>query len=432
MTKETFQMRKPVADLRAGEINSGLICAEKPDVAQVEKLLLEITEVAPEEIQAILQRMYALRLTVDRQQFESQLQSLKEELEANLACAAWTPAIISPLQPLHLFAKDGMDSPASLPWQKLFIQQVHDIRFCHLRHIAKKGKDLDGTKHFDAHFKPPDDPHTIERIAAAQEVLDPQLIAAQAHKLLMQAQPVGDKLTFHMLRPMKDYKNTETSYNVLTVVYARMLHLALEAEAKVQFPGVEMNIKDTTAMMVTHNDRTNATAFERLVHQPLFALPGHLQNENVIIVDDHVNGGGFLMTLSAQLHDAKANIMGIATFSRHAHAATLEIDPAITEALCEVTRVDKKEWNLLLAPFGLSLDTLTSREALTFLALVMDSDNPDHVIQFNYFDAKLSGNIRTVAGKDDDLHAVLSKPPLTVEDIRQDMEKMLEGRGMGR
>lgn len=409
------------------DISALVVCAEKPNIGCVEGILDDIVQEAPRSVSMHLKPLSQLKLQWRKAAFENGLSHRLQIASDSINVMRWSPSaeLQDKVRAAHLLSNDCITGEHS--WFDAFVKQVSAIRLCHVRHISKKGCDLTGARHFDAHLTPEDHASYRGRVEAAMEVLGTANIPLQAKKLLFKAVEKSaydfkSALDIHVLRPVKDYADHSNSYNFLTAVYTKMLRDALQGVARTYFPTSEIRVHDEPVMMLTKTNRTDADSLGRIVKQPLFQL-GDIQGKNVIVADDHVNAGAFTTTLVSQAEDMGANVVGVASFSRHPNSGELSLKPCVKKSL--LTLHPQEQLDELLGRVGVSVDTLTNREGLTLLSILMDGANDNHRTTFHCVMTEVNGEYNNLLdGIGDDLDCELSKAPKTPRELLQEIDDM--------
>ena len=424
--KQHFFKRKGFANEAAATVSALMVCAERPDVDVVEQIIGDVIEEAPVALAEYLYAFYEQRKTWDKESFGRSMHQLRSLIDHALENEAWAPseALQKKLAETKLSTIDQV--AAEYTWMDELEEQIRSIRYCHLRSIAKKGVDLDGTRHCDGDLKPIDDPASLLRIEAAHEVLSQRDIHLQAKEILKRAVASNkEPIEIFCMRPVKDYDNPTQSYNFLTATYETLLREAIKKTAADLYPGKHITVIDQPILMLTTTNRTDASPFGRILKQPLFDIPTNLEGKHVVIIDDHVNAGAFAATLASQAHDVGANILGVFVYSRHPNSKSLTIDDEIRQALQQTC--DAKKLDHLLEGFGLSIDTLTNREGLTLLAILTDGNDEQGCAHFTAISDRLNGkHHRIVSGIKDDLTVELAKPAETIEGLENDIQQLLK------
>lgn len=410
-----------------GDISSLVVCSEKPDIGCVERVLDEIIEKAPSRVYVALRPLSDLRAQWRSSAFLNNLNRKFVEAAKDVNSIAWTPpkSIEERLIGLHLLSNDGITSDTN--WFDAFVRQVSTVRLCHVRHISKKGCDLTGRRHFDAHLTPEDHESYKGRVEAAMEFLNTANIPLQARQLLLQAFKKSGygfqgKFDLYVFRPVKDYADHSNSYNFLTAVYTKLLRDALTNVARAYFPTSHIQIHDEPVMMLTKTNRTDADSLGRIVKQPLFEI-GDVEGKHVIIADDHINAGAFTATLMSQAEEKGACVVGIASFSRHPNSGTLTLKPRVKSALLGL--YPQETLDTVLARVGVSVDTLTNREGLTLLSILMDGSNDNHRNVFQGVMSEVNGEYNHLLdGIGDDLGSELHKSPKTPQELLMEINDM--------
>jgi len=163
-------IRIPYDDVSITSVTSSVLCAEKPNVKLLEETLCAVAENAPKILRALIEHIASLSRVFVREQFERQLAD-DLSLWNKGADFKWSPDpdLCEALSEDRLLS--NVETSSARGWFENYVLQVRSLRHAHLRLIAKKGYDLYGNQHFVSHRMPEDDPNSIGRRAAANEIL---------------------------------------------------------------------------------------------------------------------------------------------------------------------------------------------------------------------------------------------------------------------
>lgn len=432
-------VRIPYDDLSITSVTSAVVCAEKPNIKLVEGTLCEIAESAPNKLRGIIGEIASLSTVFERDKFERQL-AANLLLWAQAAEHTWSPNhdLMSALVENRL--QSNINTSPDKSWFDNYLSQVRSIRHAHLRHIAKKGCDLHGVRHFASQRMPENDPNTIGRRAAAIEILETIEWDLHAHELLSKAEPIirNSAKDAHAIVAVanytKDWMQPRNSYNVLARAYAERLVSVLRDVAYRKFEELALSVRLAPIQTLTTTDRTNATAVERLFRQPLLNEDGLSFNGMcVILADDHVNTGACLAAMHSLVRKTGGHIIGISTYSRNEHSSSLRAPPGIVALFDNVA--SPRQINDALWEAGVQFDTLTPREALTLAATLLDGRKKEHKRRFDVVYRAGTGNCRPpiVPGIGDCIEELLASPPRTIGVIKEQSARCVrEGRYMFR
>lgn len=193
----------------------------------------------------------------------------------------------------------------------------------------------------------------------------------------------------YLLNPVKDQYTPGNNCNFLALVNTAAImnqlneyHESLLGE-KPQEPLFQKALVVNVGKTYEAN-RTTASASERILTQPIYKYEpppgpeGTLKNQDVLLIDDHINAGGVSSTVYAfATHEEGANVVAITSMSSHPHLKDISIEktPEIRDELLKQIGEDYvSEFNKTLGKVGLSIDTLSIREALTLLARLMPKE----------------------------------------------------------
>lgn len=201
----------------------------------------------------------------------------------------------------------------------------------------------------------------------------------------------------YLLNPVKDQYTPGNNCNFLALVNTSAImnqlnqyheHLLGEKPKEPLFQkALVVNVGKTYEA-----NRTTASASERILTQPIYKYDPHqdqrnFKNQDVLLIDDHINAGGVSSTVYAfATHEEGANVVGITSMSSHPHLKDISIEktPEIRAELVKQIGEDYvSEFNETLGKVGLSIDTLSIREALTLLARLMPKEQEDKFIELH-------------------------------------------------
>ncbi len=305
-------------------------------------------------------------------------------------------------------------------------QMDEDERDIHRkRHYAKKGIDLVTGETVDPRHDADDD--IIEsRIKAAQEVVYELISDAHVQELAEHiyesVQDRDDKKVFMLRNSVM--KEGQVSYNFLSPTYDYILIEALLNKLDDIDPDHNIEFEMATALRLNDTRRVYSNPMQRLARQAYMDTEDlqQMRGKNVLIADEHVQSGAMVMTIYSLLKklDGNTNIMGVTTLTSHPTMHNLtpskDVDDMLRDNLSESDYDDLEQ---TLNRLGLGYDTITAREGLYVLALVMNGHDPEQAAEFMALEEKMSAGRKVVEGIEDDLYATLMMPPLDVDEFEQ-------------
>ena len=302
------------------------------------------------------------------------------------------------------------------------------------RHFAKKGVDLITGESVDPRHDA-DEEIIRSRINAAQEVVSELMTDEHVEELAQhiygQVQGRDDK-EVHILRNSV-MKEGQVSYNFLSPTYDYMLIEALQEKLEHIDEDHGITFEMATALRLNDTRRVYSDPIQRLARQAYMDTDDleQMRGKNVLIADEHVQSGAMVTTIYSLLKKmgGDTNILGVTTLTSHPTMRNLrpneDVDMMIRDTL---TGSDYDEMDGTLNRLGLGYDTLTAREGLYVLALVIDGADIQKRNDFINLEQDLSGGMTVIEGIEDDLYAALMNPPLDVQDFDDGISDLLKDR----
>ena len=432
-------MRLPYDDVSTTSVTSAVICAEKPNIKLVEATLRAIAESAREKLGTIIADIASLSTAFERKTFERQLAanlSIWEEVSDH----KWSPdhELATALSENRL--QSNVETSLARSWLDNYVIQVRSLRHAHLRLIAKKGCDLHGNRRFASHRLPEDDPNTIGRRAAANEILEPMDWFAHAHVLLSNAETAirksatNGQATIIVADYVKDWRQAKNSFNIFARAYTEHLIEALKIVSSSKFNDLKISVTVRPIRALTTTDRTNATSIERLFRQPVLNEESvTFDGACVILADDHINTGACLAAMHSVVRKSGGLVIGISTYSRHEGVISLRASHdmlALFDGIASPVQI-----NDALAKVGVQFDTLTPREALTLAATLLDGRKEEQKRRFDavYAASTLYSKRPVMPGIGDSIEELLLSAPRGIEVIKAEAaQRLRETRHMFR
>lgn len=302
------------------------------------------------------------------------------------------------------------------------------------RHFAKKGVDLITGEKVDPRHDA-DEKIIMSRINAAQEVvcelISDEHVEELAQHIYDQVQGRDDKEVFLLRNSVM--KEGQVSYNFLSPTYDYMLIDALQVELDLIDKDHGITFEMATALRLNDTRRVYSDPIQRLARQAYMDTDDleQMRGKNVLIADEHVQSGAMVTTIYSLLKKmgGDTNVMGVTTLTSHPTMTTLSPNEDVNMMLRDnLPGSDYEDLEGTLNRLGLGYDTLTAREGLYILALVMDGHDPEQKSEFLKLEETLSGGRKVVEGVEDDLHAALMNPPLDVQAFDDGISDLLKDR----
>lgn len=315
----------------------------------------------------------------------------------------------------------------------------------HQRHRAKRAIDLEGNPILNhtpldmSRYAP--QPIIDARIAAAKEVVESWMndvfvgeFAAHLHRQLVRSP--GRIITFTQIVSVGLDR-----YNFLASVYEDTLIETLRQIFARAYPDDKVLFDRFTVPIVSVPKRTESTPIQRLTRQPyldLEATKEGLTGKRLVLLDDHVQSGGTFATFLSIIKQPGqgTEVLGITALSTHPTLRNLTHAPDVEEVLmsyADKQSLDKSgnhELDNILSVMRLSIATLTNREALYLIGMMMDGRNTAE--REAYFDLirRISQGVMVPEGKEDNFEQFSNTPPMTLGEIFCEINELVEERAM--
>lgn len=308
-----------------------------------------------------------------------------------------------------------------------------------LRQYAKKGKYPDESYVVDPTYNAPDE--IIEdRIRAAAWVVD-QLLSDQHVAEL--AEHLYDKLGGEGGQTVTILRNQvaeagNVSYNFLSPTYDEVLIGKLKDYFAARYPDADIDFEMQTALRLNDTLRVFSGPVERLARLPYIDtddLEPKVRGKNVLIADEHVQSAGMTTTLFSLSKQLGGNVVGLTTLTSHPTTKDISLSQDVRDMVieyadisCDLSENGHDVLEDTLKTLGLSLDTITNREGLYILALLMDGEDRHQFDAFTDLERRLSGGIEIVEGVEDNVRRALTQEPQTVEELRDKIYNVVDHR----
>lgn len=339
-------------------------------------------------------------------------------------------------------ATENFETEVPVVDRSAYVENAPDDRILEWRHLAKRGKFLDGS--FDPwRSTAPDDIRMLSARAVTDAWLSDSVIEQIADDVAKQLSPQtreGRAITVHVANPVKDHTRPGVNINHMVLVYTEELTKRLNAAMKTRHAGVNIDFAADRPLMALASDRatrTTAGTLERLTSQPLYDYSIFADGEHVIFADEHVQAGGVMLAARNVRNCVDLNILGYTALSAHNLGAELRINPdvrmALDTAIEENARLHRSPVELFtqhldqaLDQVGLSRETLTNLEALILMAYFLDGREDSKRVWFEA--VKRSAGLQDADVREgmDSLDNILAETPITPAELGVMMKDQIE------
>ncbi|WP_115708873.1 hypothetical protein [Legionella sainthelensi] len=407
-TEEVRAVRRQTYDKDNTEIITATHAAEVPDLDKfLPSFQLALSEVEklkstfPDDVEIFEECMRLMKAEYDAENYK-EIAKLGKKLSSE-----FIERLDNKLKEQDITMPKIFSNPLNTKTECSLVNSMLELYLVNLRHIAKKGSSLgpmkDNFKIKDIHLDSKDiDENGMPvtqnksmrlRLDAAlliyNETYDDNFIPDLYNKVMSNRTGEGP---IYLLNPVKDQYTPGNNCNFLALVNtsAIMNQLNQYHESRLGEKPKEPLFQKALVVNVGKTyeaNRTTASASERILTQPIYKYDpppgpeGTLKNQDVLLIDDHINAGGVSSTVYAfATHEEGANVVGITSMSSHPHLKDISIEktPEIRAELVKQIGEDYvSEFDETLGKVGLSIDTLSIREALTLLARLMPKEQED-------------------------------------------------------
>tara|TARA_B100001989_G_scaffold229266_1_gene186566 strand:+ start:1380 stop:2585 length:1206 start_codon:yes stop_codon:yes gene_type:complete len=308
-----------------------------------------------------------------------------------------------------------------------------------LRQYAKKGKYPDGSFTVDPRFSANDE--IIEdRIIAAKWVVD-QLLTDQHVREL--AEHIHDSLKGRKDQSVVILRNqvaqgADISYNFLSPTYDQVLIDRLDNYFAENYPEDQVNFEMKTALRLNDTLRVYSGPIGRLARLPFIDLEDlkpKVDGKMILVADEHIQAAGMASTLYSLSKQLGGEVIGVTTLTSHPTTKSLKLSGDVCNMVLEYADKSSQDnmngSDLLedtLNSLGLSIETITNREGLYILALLMDGEDDQQFHSFLDLEKKLSGGLQVIEGVEDNVRKVLFDPPLSVQELQEKIQNHIAHR----
>lgn len=336
---------------------------------------------------------------------------------------------------------DKYETEVPIVDQSGYIEDDGESRTLEWRHLAKRGKFLDGS--FDPWRKAaPDDIRILSAHAVTNAWLSDRVInqiADNVAEQLKAAGQTGKPVTVHIAHPIKDHTRPGVNINFMVLDYtselSKRLNLAMKDRHQ-DLPVTFANDRPLLALASDKSTRTTAGTLERLTSQPYYDYEVFQEGDYVLFADEHVQAGGVMLAARNIANSRNIHVLGYTALSSHNLGADLRINPSISmaleTALDECARQNhsnpedfRKDLDEALGQVGLSRDTLSNLEGLILIAYFLDGREESRRSWFE--------SIKRTAGLDgtevrqgmDHLDSILVEDAITPKDLGLAMQEQI-------
>lgn len=202
----------------------------------------------------------------------------------------------------------------------------------------------------------------------------------------------------HLVRPSRDPYVADNTLNFFTFCEQTELAQALnDLEKKQSQKDNRQQIQFTdhkSLIGLSRTSRTESSPIGRLVQQPFFSTRELAKNDQVVIVDDHIQAGGSILAMQAAAKQAGASVLAAATLSAHPLSEQVKLTPDVSHYLDEVMSQWDPDGKIFtkLGEYGIGRKNLTNTEALILIAHAINPENKDQLEKFTKLHEKYFTN----------------------------------------
>ncbi len=305
-----------------------------------------------------------------------------------------------------------------------------------LRQYAKKGKYPDESYAVDPTFNASDD--IIEdRIKASEWVINQLLTDEHVSELAEHLHERLDGRTNQTITILRNQvaEGGDVSYNFLSPTYDEILIEKLNNYFENNYPEDQVDFDMKTALRLNDTLRVYSTPVERLARLPFIDtedLSSKVDGQLVLIADEHVQSAGMTSTLFSLSKQLGGEVMGITTLTSHPTTQDIALSAEVRDTVIDFANQTTDDGSEILEEtletLGLSFDTISNREGLYILALLMDGEDKDQFDQFIDLEKRLAQGVEVIEGVEDNVRRALTEPPLTVEDLKVQIDTLVAHR----
>ena len=366
-----------------------------------------------------------------------------------------------------------VESPTSDdPTESSIVLTEEETIFHNKRWIAKRGKNLDGSGNYPVEDKMAAAYEVVEELVTAKMINEIAAKSLQSARLKRQKTPADEKIIIHI-------PHIGNSKNMLRVAFInKLVHELNEIFAK-QYPELNVEFKDSITPGspifnvlsiaqsleiedgITQDDieslsgfdvnssltirRSTGTLSERIVKQALFEFQNFKEGDLVILADDHVQAGSTFILLYQQLKQREVDIVALTSLAVIPESKNLQphkdvemdIDQALKYSLenyiKEFPNADEKKMEVkfkkslddALGKVGLSVKSLSCREALSVVAFFIDGKNNEQNAWFQKMMDKYGCDKSVVERKEDSLLVQAELPPVTPVEFLHQIDSLI-------
>ncbi len=306
-----------------------------------------------------------------------------------------------------------------------------------LRQYAKKGKYPDASYVIDPTFNASEE--IIEdRIRAAKWVVDQLLSDEHVSEL---AEHLHERLNGRENQTITILRNQvaeagDVSYNFLSPTYDEILIEKLKDYFKNNYD--EDNVKFDMEVALRLNDtlRVFSGPVERLARLPFIDtedLSSKVDGKLILIADEHVQSAGMTTTLFSLSKQLGGEVLGLTTLTLPPTTQDISLSPEVHDKVIDYANLHYNDDGAevledTLNTLGLSLDTITNREGLYILALLMDGEDQEQFEEFLDLEKRLAQGNEVIEGVEDNVRRALTEAVLTVDELKSQIDNLVSHR----
>ena len=322
-----------------------------------------------------------------------------------------------------------------------YVDDDPESRVLEWRHIAKRGKFLDGT--FSPwHSKAPDELRLLSARAVTNEWLSDNVVQQVNDQVVgkMKDRESDGSQTVHISHPVKDYTRPGVNINFMVLVYTKELEKRLNADMEARYPDLDIRYADDRPMLALASDkstRTTASTLTRLTSQPLYDPFIFDEGDLVLFADEHVQAGGVMLAARNATQVRNVDVLGYTALSSHNLGADLRINPHISMALETAIEENAREHggepeefradlDEALSQSGLDSHTLTNLEGLILIAYLLDGQDEAKLKWFEGVKRQAGLDKQDVRQGLDSLDELLADDSITPQELGEMMREQID------
>ncbi len=322
-----------------------------------------------------------------------------------------------------------------------YVDDDPESRVLEWRHVAKRGKFLDGT--FSPwHGKAPNELRLLSARAVTDQWLSDDVVQKVNDQVVgkMKDRGADGPQTVHISHPVKDYTRPGVNINFMVLVYTKELEKRLNADMETRYPDLDIRYADDRPMLALASDkstRTTASTLTRLTSQPLYDPFIFDEGDLVLFADEHVQAGGVMLAARNATKERNVDVLGYTALSSHNLGADLRINPHISMALETAIEENAREHggdpeefradlDEALSQSGLDSHTLTNLEGLILIAYLLDGQDEAKLKWFEGVKREAGLDKKDVRQGLDSLDELLADGSITPQELGEMMREQID------